>query len=551
MRRLFVIAVFLTLLFAVSVCEVALGGSRIDSFVQRMHDIRMRVSSSMKSACKDLVNPRECIKLREKVIINNPYKNSIASVRFGNVLCDEEQQYRIKRKEKVQKALECCLGRTLHNTYVPTISVVCSGGGYRAMFGTLGCFSGMERIGIFDATTYISTLSGSTWALGILMATGMSLSECKRYIAKNSIMDIKELASGDAQLMAHAFAVKFAFKQPCTLVDLFGGLLANRLLSYYGDERHMIHLSDQVERVKNGEYPYPIYTAIDGRRSVIGDAPWYEFTPYEIGAADFAAYVPSWAYGRYFWNGKSIDDAPEQSLGFYFGVFGSAFGAHVGLMWERLIWQLPPSFVRSAIEKIVINPLNERRFFWASIPNYLHGVQGHVLRDKKMLKVLDAGIESNLPYPPVSGQRQERKPDILLFFDFFETGWENALSKCERYAHKHSLKFPKVNYDGIRDRMISIFKDESDPSVPVVIYMPRLSDKNVWQEKRKNSEFTRYYRISGFDIDQCTREGFCHTLNFEYNMHQSYQLMDQMEFNVVVNKDKILDEIRWVIDKKS
>ena len=52
-----------------------------------------------------------------------------------------------------------------HACYVqgPSISVVTSGGGMRAMVGTSGAIRALQEEGLLSCCTYMSTLSGSTW----------------------------------------------------------------------------------------------------------------------------------------------------------------------------------------------------------------------------------------------------------------------------------------------------------------------------------------------------------------------------------------------------
>jgi hypothetical protein len=505
------------------------------------------------SHASQLFSPKEYIKLRSEVVQQNIYNGIDAEVRFGNELHPQEQEYLKHRKIKVQKALEKIVGISLEDKYVPTISLICSGGGYRAMLGSLGSWAGLQHIGVLDAVMYISALSGSTWALGLWMSTGMPISRLKNYVSQRLLLDIYYFNKQSAQYMAHMLATKIAFNQPCTTVDLFGALIANHLLgSFYGKKCQMIHMSEQMKHLQHGNMPFPIYTAVDGRMRVANKAPWYEFTPLEVGSSDYDVYVPTWACGRYFSNGKSIDYAPEQSLGFFFGVFGSAFGAHVGLAWDRLIKDLTPSIIRSAIEAMLTKShLEKARVFWAKLPNYMFGLNDYDISNNKYLKLIDAGIEFNLPYPPVSGERFERMPDVLIFFDFSRRNIPYALKKVEEYAHNKGLKFPHIDYHNIEKKTISVFKDQKDTSVPVVIYIPRISDKSLWEEKKLNPYFKKYKNIEDFDFNECAQSGHCHTLNFRYTLHQSKQVMNQMEFNVIANKQQIIDVIKWVIERKS
>ena len=71
------------------------------------------------------------------------------------------------------------------------------------------------------------------------------------------------------------------------------------------------------------------------------------------------------------------------------------------------------------------------------------------------------------------------------------------------------LKFPVIDYTDMDKKTISLFKDETDLSVPVVIYMPRISDAQLWQENKMKSELSQYSTIEGFNMEACTNEGGC------------------------------------------
>jgi len=492
-------------------------------------------------------------KRRNKTVTSDTHASTVAEVRFGNQLHPGELEYVKNRKPKVRAALENLLDMPLGNNYQPTIALVCSGGGYRAMLGSIGAWSGLQEIGVFDTVTYISTLSGSTWALGLLMSTRMTIAQLKKYIAQRLVTSFYEINRVDARLIGRMLFDKIKSHQSLTTVDLFGAFLARHLLKgHFGNDCQKVHVSDQCDYIQAGNVPFPIYTAIDGRMRAVANPAWYEFTPFEIGSAEYAAYVPSWAFGRRFDNGRSIDFAAEQSLGFLFGIFGSAFCAHVGLAWDRVLKDLTPSLMKSTIESfLVTTKLAQLRFSWARVRNFMFGVADNSLQKQKKLKLIDAGIECNLPYLPVSGQRQERKSDIIIFFDFSRSRIPHSLQKAESYARAKGLKFPVINYDGIENRTISIFRDEHDPSVPVVIYMPRISDHLLLEDKVQEPRFKKYRRLRDFDFTKCADSGSCRTLNFQYKLNESKQVMDQMEFNVIANADEIINAIRWVVERKT
>lgn len=508
---------------------------------------------------REVISPvlTKVLKSQEKAIVNNPYQNVVATVRIGNNLPPQEIAYRAKRAPKVKVALENLLGRSLDDKEIPIIALIGSGGGYRAMLCTTGFLTGAEKIGLWDAATYITALSGSTWALGPYMMMGWSWADFKVYLEGVVIKNIYKINSTDARYIADVFATKLAFNQSVTTVDLFGALLANRLLHGFDNKRQTLYLSQQASRIEDASRPYPIYTAIDGSEKVVHDAHWYEFTPYEVGAAAFGVYVPTWAFGREFFEESSLDFAPEQTLGFILGTCGSAFALHLGFVWDELIEDISNNILKSLMEKHVIAPLKGKRVFWAEVNNYMKGIVDIPnayanLQTRETLKLVDAGIAFNLPYPPVSGERPERKADVMIFLDSSAGSIANELKKTEKYARKHGLKFPLIDYTDLEKKTFAVFKDETDFSVPVVIYMPRTSDELLWQENKLKPEFNMYGDIEGFDMEECTRKfgQVCNTLNFEYSEEQAQQVMNQMEFNMVVNKDNIIEVLNWVIDRE-
>ena len=86
-------------------------------------------------------------------------------MRFSLSLCENEKQFRMRRKRKVLKTLQSIMSGKSPNSLdeTPTVAVMGSGGGIRAMVGYLGCLKALEDMGVLDAATYLSGLSGSTW----------------------------------------------------------------------------------------------------------------------------------------------------------------------------------------------------------------------------------------------------------------------------------------------------------------------------------------------------------------------------------------------------
>jgi len=205
----------------------------------------------------------------------------------------------------------------------------------------------------------------------------MTMKQLKQYISKQIAVDFYKMKRADSRKIGNMLLSKIAFQQPLSTVDIFGALLARHLLNdFFGDKCQMVHMSNQMKTIEDGTFPFPIYSAVDGRINIRGNIPWYEFTPVEIGSARYGLYVPTWAYGRRFKDGVSVDYAPEQSLGYHFGVFGSAYGGHFRAAWDRVLQDLVPSQAKSIIEKSVLKSrAANMRFAWARVRNFMVGIE--------------------------------------------------------------------------------------------------------------------------------------------------------------------------------
>jgi len=493
-------------------------------------------------------------------ITHNPHKNNIAYVRTGNKLSQGEQAYLNVRLPRVKNALERFLQRPLNQKQVPKIALVASGGGYRAMLSTVGSLIAAESIGLLDAVTWLVGLSGSTWAIGSWITSTSRLNTFKQYLITKVRKPFKTINKHEINLLFNSLMTKFAFDQKITFVDIYGSLLANRLLDNFGDTRHRIHLSTQADHIKNGAVPFPIYTATRTGKAITPT--WYEFHPYEIGSLALNMYIPTWAYGRRFHAGISVDYPPEQSLGFHFGTFGSAFAADFKTMIDELLSGMDPGKKRDAFaiifnEMLKTTPVQKTaekriKWSWAEIPNFTAGMLQSPIKDQNIIKLTDAGLDFNLPYPPISGKRKSRKADIIVFLDYSgNVESSSEIKKVEQYARNNKLPFPTINYTGLAQRAVSVFKDENNREAPVVIYMPLIKDKALWNTYKNFSAFTHYKQyLDTFDPVTCEQEAFCSTFNFKYRPQEFQQVSLQAEFNLKASKDIIAEAINWTVDHK-
>lgn len=530
----------------------------------------------------------EQIKANFTTAQQNPHKDHVAYVRIGNELSEQEREYVKERTPVVKRSIERLLNTALPDSYVPTIALICSGGGYRAALATVGGLSGLHEIGLLDALMYVISLSGSTWAIGPWYSSGLSISAFRTYII-DTIVGNKGLANIGPQragLIGQAILTRFVFDQPITLIDFYGGLIANALLHYAGNARQRIYLSEQSKNIADGMMPLPIYTAI--RADVYPETEWYEMTPFEVGSPWLGMYIPTWAFGRLFIDGVSIDNAPEVSLGFVLGTCGSAFAVTFNRLYQEIAHSIPSLTTKLIIEEL-LKVVGEKRLFSAQTFNFSYGTVQSPIKDQRIIKLADAGIDFNLPYPPVSGQRPERAADILIIIDVAAGIAGEELYKCELYARKHNLKFPHIDRTMVTKKAVSIFKDEHDPTVPLVIYLPYIKDVGLWDAYKARVGKYDYYvqQLETFDPAFCTGSdycdlrlwesykhklesqgrdvrdlqtpnqafckvhSYCSSFNFSYTKSEAEKLVLQMEFNIKENRETIVEAIDWKMKQRT
>jgi len=476
-------------------------------------------------------------------IKNNPYKDKVAFVRHGNNLCKEEQQFRTIRKNHVKISLEKLLKTPISYYATPTISLVLSGGGIRAMVASLGTLVGLKKSGLLDTITYISSLSGSTWAVAPWMNSNWPIEDIREALIRELPYGLSRINPATINLMSDTLLTKLSFNEPITLIDLYGLLLANSFLQGAGTNQQRIYLSQQRSSLLYGKKPFPIYTAMRGDFATKNE--WYEFTPYEIGGAWLGHYVPTWAYGRKFDNGVSLDFAPEQTTGFQMGTFGAAFATSFTDIYNYLESKISSKPVKYLFKTIKQNPIGRIRPTAAKVFNFTRGMLSSPLKNYKYMRLVDAGHSFNLPYPPISGQRPGRKSNIIIFMDASNHANPQALfRKMKQWAAKNNIPFPSFNTQNLEKKSISIFHDTTNLSNPMIIYLPLIKKKNEILKAQNNPHLQSLVQlIRSFDLALC-RKKTCSTLNFSYPISVSRQLSGIMEFNVLSNKNKIISAIK-------
>lgn len=484
---------------------------------------------------------REAVINKLPAIGENPYKGMVAKVRAGNQLPEEEKNYIAQRMQRVKSCSEMLLNQKLDGKKIPKIAMVFSGGGYRAMLYSTGALLGASTIGILDCVSYMIGLSGSTWAIGGWVLSGKPIAQYHDWLVRNIYHGLTNINSNDARLIGESLLTKYFYDEPFDIVDLYGSLLANELFAERGDLKQRMTLSSQMEKVRSMQIPFPIYTAI-AAESLASESLWYEFTPLEVGASWIGPqglYVPSWAFGRRFKNGTSVNAAPEQNFGVLMGTFGLAIGITLNRLIQevKLKDKVQTQFVKNIIDRI-IEEQGHRRFTSSDFSNYTYQMSGATYADKAVLRQVDAGIHINLPYTPVMGERPERLADIVIFVDASGDDIGRDLKATADFARSKGFKFPQIDYTAVTQRVPTMFKDDRDPQAPIVIYVPRIVDRQLINAKRNQPGFKEIIpTIENLNVEDCIKSGPCSTFNFKNTEAQARAMTGLGMINMMAIKD--------------
>jgi len=473
----------------------------------------------------------------------NPHEHDIALVRHTqhDELCNQELAFLNNRKEYMKKGLETLLGEPVDADNLPRIALCFSGGGFRSMLTTLGFLHAAEDIGLLDSTTYMAGLSGSTWAIAPWIASKKTLKNFAADLINHIKYGLNHIDnSKELRLLFSNLLAKIHNKQCISAIDIYGAVLVNTLLSDMGNNRLSMTLSESHQEIIHGTIPLPIYTAIQTNPDPYE---WMEITPFEVGSTFLEGYVPTWAYGRKFIDGVSVDKKPEQTLGYYLGIFGSAFELNFEDLLRLTTFNLAdiknslPESLQEIVDKVVntilYSPLNNFRLFPSMLYNFTNDAPYSPLCEDKTICLVDAGIDFNLPLPPLL--RKNRNVDIIIIYDA-SANIEKApeLRRMVAYAQRKGITLPTINFEEIDKKTISIFKGES-PDIPTIVYFPRIKIPEFSQE---------------FDPTLCIQNEYCNTFNFAYTEEQINNLSGLAEFALQQNADVIKGLVKEVMHHK-
>ncbi|CAG8479875.1 3856_t:CDS:2 [Ambispora gerdemannii] len=508
----------------------------------------------------------EHVKMTNTDKIRYPELDWDATVRISQDICDEEKKFVLERKEFMREKFAKYIDVDIDEIDIRDIPIIAfggSGGGFRAMIATTGYLRAAQDSGVWDLGTYFSGVSGSCWNIGaqytsVIADTENPLQELIDHFKKRLNVPVyhphallKTLTRTNSpetavELVFGGLAQKKLLNLKCRIIDVFGSLLASRLL--LGEEStnqyQDFKLSAQKRFLAGGKNPMPIYTTIHHFRpwkhsltfeeaATLLDAKkileehekktdhfqWFEFTPFEIGCDEYPAWVPTWAFGRRFEAGKSLERLPERNFSLLFGVFGSAPAAPLSKDIEQFELFLPEGWLKRTWTNLyaevfdkagkekklrfeghqIIPQSTDRNFIYhLHPPPYTPGV--HTL---PLIDFVDAGASNDLPLYPFT--HLGRKIDIIIGIDSSSQTIDHKYFEGEQKLFTLRRGLKRVRREGIPEsKYIEVYdyiptnKTDNDytPAAnheSTLIYMPFLPNEKVDKDFVPSTEkFTRF-----------------------------------------------------------
>ena len=427
---------------------------------------------------------------------------------------------------------------------LPRIGLCGSGGGYRAMKATGGSLEGADDIGLLDASTYIGGLSGSTWLISGWLTSKMDIKSYMQQLDARTNKSISSIAkNSDKQQIYTCLQRKVVFSIPISIVDIYGNLIGQELLTglqEYTKPKNMF-LFDQAPLVQSGQVPFPIYTAVIApENSLYQDYKWFIFTPFECGGPAMGSYIDTWALGRSFIRGSDVEPAPPQPLCYFMGIWGSAFAVNFKEAIREVIGgNIYPPFLEVVMNEIMASNIGEYRASSATINNFTYKASGLPYNDWKRLTLIDAGIDYNLPLPPL--YVDYRKTDITICLD--QSGIVKdapELRKAEDFFRRNKelkvyKKFPKIDHSQV-NQVVSVHGNPLDKETTTLIYLPLVPNPEYQKGEYKPLERPA--------------SNYTGTFNFKYSVKESKELRDLTKKNMETSKAVIAEVVKLVIDRK-
>ncbi|XP_040854011.1 cytosolic phospholipase A2 epsilon-like [Ochotona curzoniae] len=529
-------------------------------------------------------------------------------VRLGFSLCPAELEFVQKRKVVVAEALKQVLQleEDLQADEVPLIAIMATGGGTRSMTSMYGHLLGLQKLNLLNCATYITGLSGATWTMATLYRDPdwssknlePAVFEARRHVVKDKMPSLfpDQLLKFREELRQRS---QEGYK--VTFTD-FWGLLVESCL---GDEKNECKLSEQRAALCRGQNPLPIYLTLNVKDGVSNQdfREWCEFSPYEVGLQKYGAYIPSELFGSKFFMGRLMQRLPESPMCYMLGLWSSIFSLNLLDAWnlshtsedffhrwtrrkvqdiedDPLLPEIPKCDANMLETSVVIpgswlsntfRDILTYRAFVSEFNNFLSGLQLHTgyLQNSEFSKwkdtvldgfpnqlttsanhlcLLDTAFFVNSSYPPLL--RPERKADLIIHLNYCAGSQTKPLKQTCEYCTTQNIPFPNYEIQEPDDSLKECYLLENphEPEAPTVVFFPLINDtfqkyKAPGVERSPEELELGQVDIYGPNTPYATKE-------LTYTEAAFDKLVKLCEYNILNNKDKLLQALRLAVQKK-
>jgi len=483
--------------------------------------------------------------LYEQLVQADPNKKTVVKVRAFKdnfVLNSAEASILRKRDVNCHKALEKQVGFSFDANCLPRIAICGCGGGYRAMYSLAGLLSGFTKTGVMDICQYIDALSGSTWALAPWYLSKLPFDKFAPELIARTVKNplglfatnVFDWPTSVLDVIAASLLRRLAFNETPTVIDLYGYLIARSTFDKTSKGHYLqIGAQHMIDRMAEGDRPIPLFTAVTiGKHSSYH---WVEFSPLEVAFYDQHVAIPAWSLGRKFSKGVSEGPSPFFPLGFFMGVWGSAISASFKEAYNTALDGLQPQALFAPLKDLAEEtPVGDIRLFPACINNPAYHMEGMPDADMRSFKFVDAGVDHNIPIAPLL--QPARGIDLIIICDTSgNLPSAQELYKAERFAKEHNLPFPAITYDGIGEKVCTVFDDGPESMAPIVVYLPMTTNPNFSPE---------------FD-PQALLNSYLHTANLIYTTQQAKNISGLFEQTALDVTSTILLLAEELIQRKA
>ncbi|KKQ33470.1 MAG: hypothetical protein US49_C0001G0150 [candidate division TM6 bacterium GW2011_GWF2_37_49] len=430
------------------------------------------------------------------------YGMDTAVVYCSNEFDTREKEYQLRRNQITKPAIKQFIGLAPESDYrLPKINMCVSGGGVRAETCAIAFLASALQIGLLQAISYVSTLSGSTWGIIPWMLQKMTPIEYAQILKQQlQIPFWNSIAKNEPRI--NVSLQNFDFNA-CLVTEIWGHLIARRLLDDL-EQKYQHQLTFQDFRdvlAQTNVYPFPIFATAIGQTG-----PFYEgleVTPFSVYSSHLRAGMRTELFGSIIANGYCQKLAHEMPLWKFMGTFGSAFSLTEGdLVTNGFMTIFDELGIENFYFKYIEPQINKylakhnyyaHRCFDYSMPNFTLGMDQCGMNDLPTIDLIDHGIYINIPIFPFN--RPERRSDVFVICDASSDASaqdHTELLKSQIFARTHGMPFPSLSKFKVTGKGLKIFY-EDNPEIPIVIYVVNPTQISMFKMTYDEATFDSVY----------------------------------------------------------